>query len=379
MKIGIVSPYDFAYPGGVANHISRLDEHIRSQGHDVQILTPSSAPVETLGQPNVTVIGRPIPIPTSGSMARIALSPRLFLKVRKVLETENFDLLHIHEPLMPGLPLTVLRLAKCPTIGTFHAFANKKRAYRYSMFLLTRWTARLNARIAVSAPAKQFASSYFPGQYEIIPNGIDAQHFSKTAKPISNYQDGKLNILFVGRMEKRKGLRYLLRAYSRLKWSFPDCRLIVVGPGELDEESASLIAERGLEDVCLEGMVPYDQLPAYFQTADIFCSPATGEESFGIVLLEAMAAGTPIVASNIPGYASVVDDGVQGRLINPKNEEDFANILHELLLDQNKRDELGKNGQKKAKNFDWNIVANTVLDFYNTVVPKTKKKTIQPL
>ena len=180
-------------------------------------------------------------------------------------------------------------------------------------------------------------------------------------------------------MEKRKGLRYLLRAYSRLKWSFPDCRLIVVGPGELDEESARLIAERGLEDVCLEGMVPYEQLPAYFQTADIFCSPATGEESFGIVLLEAMAAGTPIVASNIPGYASVVDDGIQGHLINPKNDEDFANILHKLLLNQDKRDELGKNGQAKAQNFDWNIVASRVLDFYNTVVPKTKKKTIQPL
>tara|TARA_Y100000588_G_scaffold362315_1_gene423928 strand:+ start:2811 stop:3353 length:543 start_codon:yes stop_codon:yes gene_type:complete len=180
-------------------------------------------------------------------------------------------------------------------------------------------------------------------------------------------------------MEKRKGLRYLLRAYSHLKWSFPDCRLIVVGPGELDEESARLIAERGLDDVCLEGMVPYDELPTYFQTADIFCSPATGEESFGIVLLEAMAAGTPIVASNIPGYASVVDDGIQGHLINPKNEEDFASILHNLLLDQEKRHELGENGRKKARDFDWNIVANRVLDFYNTVVPETKQKITQPL
>jgi phosphatidylinositol alpha-mannosyltransferase len=312
-------------------------------------------------------------------MARIALSPKLFLKVRNVLENENFDLLHIHEPLMPGLPLTVLRLAKCPTIGTFHAFANKKRVYRYSKFLFARWTARLDGRIAVSLPAKQHASSYFPGQYEIIPNGIDVEHFSKTANPLSNYQDGKLNILFVGRMEKRKGLRYLLRAYSRLKWSFPNCRLIVVGPGELDEESARLIAERGLEDVCFEGMVSYDQLPAYFQTADIFCSPATGEESFGIVLLEAMASGTPIVASNIPGYASVVDDGIQGHLINPKNEEAFTNILHELLLDQKKRHELGKNGQKKARNFDWDIVANRILDFYNTIVPKIEKTIQQPL
>ena len=153
----------------------------------------------------------------------------------------------------------------------------------------------------------------------------------------------------------------------------PNVRLIVVGPGEPDPESARLIAERGL-DVVLRGMVPYEQLPAYFQAADLYCSPATGDESFGIVLLEAMAAGTAVVASNIPGYASVLDNGVEGTLVNPKREEEFAGTLLKLLNDEPTRIAMGENGRKKAQDFDWNIVADRVLRYYETVLETSTKQ-----
>jgi phosphatidylinositol alpha-mannosyltransferase len=374
MKIALVSPYDFAYPGGVVGHISHLDAHFRRAGHEVKILAPSSSSPESLGRDNLIPIGRPIPVPSSGSWARITLSLRISPKVRNILDREQFDIVHIHEPLMPVLPITVLRKSRGVTVGTFHAFAEGKRALRYSRLLLNPWMDRLDGRIAVSEPARQFVTTYFPGDYQVIPNGIDFEHFTAPQPRPEEFTDDKLTILFVGRMEKRKGLRFLLRAYGRLKWEFPHCRLVVVGPEEPDAESLRVIAERGLQDVVLAGYVSNERLPAYYQAADIFCSPATGGESFGVVLLESMAASTPVVASNIPGYASVLADGVEGRLIEPKSEEEFAATLLTLLRDEAQRRQMGERGRLKAQRYSWDAVSWGVLNFYVSLLRERSRR-----
>ena len=191
-------------------------------------------------------------------------------------------------------------------------------------------------------------------------------HFSQKAAPWPEYQDGKTNILFVGRLERRKGLRYLLEAYSRLKWVLPNIRLLVVGPGNPDQESYRVLSSRNLQDVVFLGKVPYEDLPRYYASADIFCSPATGAESFGIVLLEAMAAGKPVVASNIEGFQGLIRDGEDGLLFPRKDSEALANALELLVRQPELRRQLGGNGRLAAQKYRWEVVADQVEKYYES-------------
>lgn len=368
MKIAQISPYDWAHPGGVTNHIGKLSAELTRLGHDVTIITPSSRPVEELGNTRIRVVGKPVPIPTFGSVAWITLSFHRAPQVRAILAEEPFDIVHLHEPLVSALPITVLRFSQSVNVGTFHAFGYQSRGYRSLRPWLRRWFRKLHGKIAVSKPAAQLIGRYFPGYYNIIPNGIDVTQFSPKVAPIEAFKDGKVNILFVGRMEKRKGLPFLLAAYARMKWEHPEVRLIVVGPGRLDPVSERILGERPLQDVEIVGGVTYDELPRYYRTADIFCSPATGSESFGIVLLEAMATATPIVASNIPGYASVVQDGRQGALVKPKDDLALAAKLTELVGDPDLRARMGQEGWACAQDYSWERVAGRVVEYYERVL-----------
>lgn len=364
MKIALVSPYDWAYPGGVNNHIRSLSAQFTRMGHRTVLIAPSSKPAAQLNTPNLVAIGKPLPVPLNGSLARVTLSFHRGPKVKALLEEEEFDVVHIHEPLVPALPITVLRYSQSLNVGTFHAYARRSRGYRTWRPIFKRFIRRLHGKIAVSRPAADLIGKYFPGYYNIIPNGIDFAHFSAPVSPVARFMDGKVNILFVGRMEKRKGLRHLLAAYSRIKWEYPQTRLIVVGPGRLDAASASILGERHLEDVELVGPVDQADLPRYYRTADIFCSPAVGAESFGLVLLEAMAAGRPVVASAIPGYAGVITDGDQGLLVPPGDDEALAAALVRLINSPQLRRAMGSRGQAHAQGFAWEHVAAQVMDYY---------------
>jgi len=374
MKIALVSPYDFAYPGGVTNHISSLYYYLSQMGHDVKVIAPASKVVSTFGDRFIP-LGRPRSIPASGSIARVTISIRLGPAIKAVLASENFDIVHLHEPFMPMLCTTVLHLSKTKMVGTFHAFAGKP-AYNFgkplTIRLLRKWFQKLDGKIAVSKPAMEFANKHLTGHYDIIPNGVDLKHFSPDVPPIDEFCDGKLNILFTGRLEKRKGVNYLLKAYQRVKEEIPDARLIIVGPGtRLRNKYEKHVRKNGLKDVVFTGHVSYEDLPRYYKTADVFCAPATGSESFGIILLEAMAIGKPIVASNIDGYARLITPGAEGLLVPPRDEKMLAQALVSLLTNESLRQEMGARGILKAKEYDWKVLAQRIVDYYNSILNGT--------
>ena len=368
MKIAMVSPYDFTWPGGVTAHVAQLARALGRSGHEVQVLAPHSPSRDFQDSDLLVPFGRSVPLPSGGSTARVTLSWWLYPKIRALLKKEQFDIIHLHEPMVPILPLCVLEFSKSVNVGTFHASYSRQHLYRAFQPIIKRWQKRLHGSIAVSPAARRYVNNTFPGEYEIIPNGIDYKHFSANVAPLPQYQDGKLNILFVGRLEKRKGLRYLLEAYSKLKWEMPNTRLIVVGPGNPDKESYRILSSHGLRDVEFAGRVSYDELPCYYATADIFCSPATGGESFGIVLLEAMSAGKPVVASDIEGFRGIMTDGEQGLLVTKKDTGGLANALGRLARDPELRSKLGGQGSRSAEDYRWEVVAGRVEEYYNRCI-----------
>ncbi|MFC2067515.1 glycosyltransferase family 4 protein [Chloroflexota bacterium] len=380
MKIALVSPYDFAYPGGVAIHILSLEHHLTKMGHKVKVIAPTSGRVSAFDDRFIP-IGKPRPIPASGSICRVTLSPWLSSTIKKVLDKEQFDIIHLHEPLMPMLCTTILRMSPTATVGTFHAYCGPPRfkigkpldGYNFgrpiTTLLLRKWFRRLDGKIAVSKPAKEFVSRLFPGYYTTIPNGVDVEHFSPQVSPIDTFGDGKINILFTGRLEKRKGLKYLLQAYKIVKKEVPNSRLIITGPGtRLRKKYEKQVISDGLKDVVFTGYVSHEELPRYYKTADIFCTPATGWESFGIVLLEAMATGKPLIASNISGYANLINHGVEGLLVPPRDERGLAQALYSLMTDESLRQQMGARGRLKAEEHSWERIAHRIFNYYTSVL-----------
>lgn len=383
MKIGLVSPYDWSYPGGVRDHVWHLANEFITMGHDVRIMAPASGPKGKLTEKYIYKMGRTTPIPINGSIARILLDPSIAVRVRRVLQREHFDIIHVHEPLVPGLSQAVLHYSRTVTVGTFHAssypsiYSTLNLAYASTYPFLRPLFRRMAGCIAVSTATLQFISRYFPADYRVIPNGVNLEHFSPQVVPLPQFMDGKQNILFVGRFEKRKGAKYLLRAIPNIREQFPETRFILVGEGRLRRGFQQFVERQGWQDVIFTGYVSDEDLPRYFGSTHVFCSPATGAESMGIILLEAMASGTPVVASNISGYATVISHGIDGILTTPRNSEELAWAVRYLLEHESLRQQFIQAGLQKAREYAWPHVAQRVMDYYCELLEESGKGSLR--
>ena len=366
MKIGLVTPYIYPLPGGVNAHVGFLYQHLKARGHDVRIIS-STHGLQRASEGDIIRIGRGFSVPSNGSMGTLTISPRFLSQCRNVLADERFDLLHFHEPFVPFLSLVLLRESTSVNVATFHAYNGWSPAYEFGRRMLGSYARRLHGRITVSVAARYFIDKYFPGDYKVIPNGVEVERFA-TARPIERWRDGTPNLLFVGRFEERKGLLHLLKAYRLLRREGRDCRLLVVGHGPQEREARRYVLTRRLGGVELLGRVGDDEKARWFATSDIYVSPATGRESFGIVLLEAMAAGKPIVCSDIHGYKGVVRRGEQALLVPPRDARALADAIARLLDDPKERTRMGESGRERSHEFGWDRVAARVDDYYGFVI-----------
>lgn len=365
MKIALVSPYDLAVPGGVNSHIHHLADNFISLGHETKLIAPSSD-VRNIS-PHAIVLGRPRAIPAGGSIARMSMSPRLADPVRRILREEQFDVVHVHEPLVSFLPIAFLRFSNAINVGTFHAARDSgARLYTYTRRMLKDCFRRLDGKIAVSHAASGLIAPHFPGYYNIIPNGVDVARFAAPVPRLPALDDGMFNILFVGRLEKRKGARYLLRAFARVKAARPDARLVIVGGynERLRHGYERWVQENNLPDVVFAGYVPFEELTRYHHSCHVFCAPNTGNESQGIILLEAMAAGLPVVASNIEGFAGVLTHGTEGLLVRPTDSDGLADAIIDLARDPALRASIAAAGYERAQHYSWPRVSQRVLSYY---------------
>jgi phosphatidyl-myo-inositol alpha-mannosyltransferase len=313
----------------------------------------------------VVRLGSSFRFPTQGDAARINLNPLVSLKVRELLKRQSFDVLHMHEPFLGFIGASLMRYGDAVKVGTFHTW-KKQTHYPYLVFgpLVRRWNHMLDGRIAVSESARATVSRYVPGAYTVIPNGINYHAFAKPAPPPEHLSDNKPTILFVGRLEARKGVQVLLRAFYTLKQRIPALRLVIVGEGSLDTTLRRWVWEHGLSDVLFEGYRSRDSLPGYYHAASVFCSPSTENESFGITLLEAMAARLPVVATEGNGSQTMGNDGETGLVVRPGDPHALALALERLLEDPHEAERLGEAAQARARTFDWSIVAHTITDYY---------------
>ncbi len=376
MKVGIVTPYFYPVLGGVQEHVFNLYRQLLSRGHRAKIISShfrGRADVENLPGRDLIRIGKAIPVVANQGIAQVTIPYRLEPQIRRLLGEESFDILHIHEPLAPTLPLLFLKHSKAMNIGTFHAYSDSSLGYPLVRPLLLKYFHKLHGRIAVSPAAREFIGRYFKGNYRVIPNGVDVQRFSPETPSIGKYCDGRLNILFVGRLIPRKGLRCLLRAFQHLKREFAETRLIVVGSGPMENSYRQFARERIGESVCFEG-AQHHLLPSYYATCDIFCAPSCRPESFGVVLLEAMASGKPVVCSNIVGYRYLTHEGRDGLLFQAENDMELARALGTLLADRSLRRRIGTEGRRNALRYSWEEVGKCILDYYSEVVEEHRDR-----
>ncbi|HLY31929.1 MAG TPA: glycosyltransferase family 4 protein, partial [Ktedonobacterales bacterium] len=318
-------------------------------------------------------LGWAAPLHVNGSVARISIAPDLSGKLGKLLSLEQFDVLHLHEPLASALSLSILHLADrlgATLVGTFHAYSRPgltstpRWAYSSARPFLGHYFRRLDGRIAVSAASAEFVARFFPAEYRIIPNGVDTTVFNPNTPPLTQFLDGKLNILYHGRIEQRKGLKYLLGAIPMIREHFPNTRFLIGGDGPLRQGFERQVERASWPDVVFLGRVPAETLPSLYTTAHVFCAPNTGGEGQGIVLLEALAAGRAVVASDIAGFRSVIADQRDSLLVKPSDSEQIAWAICNLLADEPARARLGLAGRLRAEAFSWARVGDQVEAYY---------------
>ncbi|MYS64035.1 glycosyltransferase [Streptomyces sp. SID5473] len=366
MKIGIVCPYSWDVPGGVQFHIRDLAEHLIRLGHEVSVLAPADD--DTPLPPYVVSAGRAVPVPYNGSVARLNFGFLSAARVRRWLHDGTFDVIHIHEPTSPSLGLLACWAAQGPIVATFHTSNPRSRAMIAAYPILQPALEKISARIAVSEYARRTLVEHLGGDAVTIPNGVDVSFFEH-AEPSKEWQgEPDAGVLgFIGRIdEPRKGLPVLMKALPKILAARPGTRLLVAGRGDEAEAVASLPPELRSRVEFL-GMVSDEDKAKLLRSVDVYVAPNTGGESFGIILVEAMSAGAPVLASDIDAFAQVLDQGAAGELFANEDPDSLADAAIRLLGDPERRAALRKRALAHVRRFDWSTVGADILAVYETV------------
>jgi phosphatidylinositol alpha-mannosyltransferase len=370
VKILLVSDIFYPHVGGISEHMLNLWKYLKLKGNDIKILAPSFGKNKPYDDPDFVRIGHAFRFPINKSISVVAVGMSLARQVKEFLERHDFDIIHVHGPLSPVLQYYAIKFSRTTNIITYHCAQKSSLGYLLAEPILEQYDRKLHGRIAVSSVARDSVARYFQGEYTIIPNGIDTQRFTPGNKPLSELNGKGPRILFLGRFEPRKGLKYLLQAHSLVMKEYPEARLIIAGQGIMGRYYRIFMNNRIKNNVLIMDNVANEILPRLYASCDIFCSPATGAESFGVVLLEAMASGKPIVATDIPGYRQVMSHGQEGFLCRPRDHESLAHTLIDLLGDRKKQRDMGMRGRGKAVGFDWEIVSGQILHYYHDIRKK---------
>lgn len=388
LRVAIVCPYALETPGGVQSHVVRLAHALSVAGDEVLIVAPGSARTRPRSTEGVAWagVGSIVRVPFNGAVAPIGWTPQAARRTARVLRAWRPDVVHVHEPSVPVVGWSAALSRAAPVVATLHAYAEHDRVYRRVGPLLARSVlGRVTLAIAVSPAARDFhaaALGWDPDQIRVVPNGVDVATFApdadgsrspeatdarsrdgRRARQRTHGERAAATILFVGRLDRRKGLGVLIESFEMLRRQ-RDVRLIVVGDGPDRQLPAQRLKPSDLAAVELRGRVPNDELAGAYQQAQVYVAPSLGGESFGIVLLEAMAAGTPVVASDIPGYRAVLEGGRYGRLVTPRDPAGLAEAIGATLDEPDVTRALVDRARRHAETFDWPLVAARVRDRY---------------
>ena len=362
LNIGIVCPYGWDAPGGVQAHIADLRQYLVNKGHSVSVLAPTAD--EDALPDWVVSAGKPISIPYNGAVARVLFGPVAFAKVKQWISDNEFDLLHLHEPAIPSISLLACWAAEGPMVGTFHASAKKQKASFAIVPILEPVIEKLTARIAVSEAARETLIAHLETDAVVIPNGIYAAKMAGKVRPEWSGE----TLGFMGRFnEPRKGLKVLIDALPIISRFLPNIKVLVAGPGD-PEEFLKEIDPELRSRIQFLGKLSEEEKADFMSSVGAYVGPNTGGESFGIILAEALAGGAAVVASDIPAFAAVLQDGKYGKLFKSEDSTDLAKVIIELFRNKESRDQLAREGQKYAQKFDWDVVANDIFEVYEMAV-----------
>lgn len=361
MRVGIVCPYAWSVPGGVQAHIGDFAEELMKRGLEVSVLAPAGDDDEV--PPYVVKAGKPLAVPYNGSVARILFGPRAAARVRRWLGEGRFDIVHTHEPNSVSIGMLATMMSDVPVVGTFHSSMERSRALAAANGIVVPILEKITARIAVSEAARKSIIQHIGGDAFVIPNGLDVDRFDVPASP--RWRGGGGTACFIGRLdEPRKGLPVLLRAWPTVHKEIPDARLLIAGRGDIDEIAATVSAEIR-DSVTFLGGISDDEKATMFASSDLYIAPHTGGESFGIVLVEAMAAGAPVLASDLPAFRAVLDDGRLGRLTPVGDADAMGAAALSLLRDEDARARFRDLARTAVRRYDWSRVTEEVLAVYD--------------
>ncbi len=366
MRIGLVSPYSWTVLGGVNNHVTSLMHHLEGLGNEVYVIAPAGdlSRSQTPVPPNFVAAGQSIPVPSNGSIAHVSADFFMLGKMSRILDRLGLDVVHVHEPTIPAVGAAATMMAKVPVVATFHAAGAASAFYERWRPLAERILASITLNIVVSESARQTVIPHFPGEYRVIPNGIDIDRYAAA-------RDGRKipgRVMFIGRAEPRKGLPALLEAFQGLRRRMPSATLVLAGttPEELRDHAARGrgAPDRVLDGVTALGRVPHDVKVREMASAEVLCAPSNGGESFGMILVEAMSAGLPVIASDIPGYRAVLAEGSAGVLVPPDDPAALESALFTVLSDPGLRRDLILSGIERAERYSWDRIVGQIVEAY---------------